>query len=186
MASHWQPLATIAAPLIAFFVGFAFNRWLEKRPKLILYMPHSAAVKVDPPDGHLFVAHTHSVVVKNVGRATANSVRLTHVRLPESFSVYPSVEYNIVKLADGGAEIVFPKLVPKQELTVTYLYFPPLFANQIHAGCRSDETLAEIVEGHWLPQPSIWLKILVGTLMALGLLSVISLVIYSLATAVAP
>ena len=186
MASNWQPLATIAAPLIAFFVGFAFNRWLEKKPKIIVYLPHSAAVKVTPPDGVPFVAHTHSVVVKNAGRATANNVRLTHTRLPESFTVFPSVEYSVVSLPTGGSDIVFPKLVPEQELTITYLYFPPLYVHQIHAGCRSDEGFAEIVQGSWLPDHPLWLKLLVGALMGLGFISVIALVVYSLVTAVAP
>jgi len=180
---NWQPIATIAAPIIAFFVGFTFNRWLEKRPKLLSFMPHATAVQVNPPDGQPFMAHTHSVVIRNAGKAPANNVRLGHTTLPANFSVYPSVEYSTIQLPSGGTDLVFPKLVPGQQLTVTYLYFPPLTAAQVNTGCRSDEGFAKIISILWLPQQPLWRRAVAFGLMTAGVVGVLSLVVYSLYTA---
>lgn len=183
---NWQPFATIAAPIIAFFVGFAVNRWLEKRPKLLSFMPHAAAVQINPPNGAPFTANTHSVVVRNAGKAAANNVRLSHATLPVNFTVYPSIEYTTVHLPGGGTDLVFPKLVPGQQVTVTYLYFPPLFVADINTGCRSDEGFAKIISILWAPQQPLWQRAIAFGLMAAGVLGVLGLVAYSVRAAVYP
>ena len=177
---NWQPVATISAPIIAFFVGFAVNRWLEKKPKLLSFMPHSAAVQVNPPNGASFMANTHSIVIRNAGKAAANNVRLGHLMLPENFTVFPSIEYSTVNLPSGGTDIVFPKLVPGQQVTVTYLYFPPLYVGGVNTGCRSDEGFAKIISILWAPQQPLWQRALAVGLMVAGFLGVVGLVGYSL------
>ena len=42
--------------------------------------------------------------------------------------------YNVVRDANSQCgEIVFPLLVPGEEVAITYLYFPPLMAGQIRS-----------------------------------------------------
>jgi hypothetical protein len=183
---NWQPVATIAAPIIAFFVGFAFNRWLERRPRLLYFMPHAAAVQINPPNGPPFMAHTHSIVIRNAGKASANNVRLSHASLPANFTVFPSIGYSIVQLPGGGTDLVFPKIVPGQQLTITYLYFPPLVANQINTGCLSDEGFAKVITILWSPQLPLWQRAIAVGLMAAGLIGMLGLVAYSVYSAIHP
>jgi hypothetical protein len=175
---NWQPVATISAPIIAFFIGFAVNRWLEKRPKLLSFRSHANAVQVNPPSGAPFRVHTHSVVVRNAGRASASNVRLAHEVLPSNFSVYPSVEYSVVELPGGGADIVFPKLVPGEQVSVTYLYYPPTLADHVNTGCRSDEGFAKIVTVLWFPQRPLWQRATALVLMSAGVVGILSVVYF--------
>ena len=78
---------------------------------------------------------THSVVLRNSGRRPATNVRLAHPYLPD-FNVFPSVGYRVENLPGGGREIVMPTLVPNEQVTISYLYFPPPLAcslTPIHA-----------------------------------------------------
>jgi len=84
---NWEIAATIAAPVVALFVGAALDRKLERKPRLISFLSHATAVRVNPPEGPPFNINSHSVVVRNVGRLSATNVRLGHNHLPTDFSV---------------------------------------------------------------------------------------------------
>ncbi len=158
MSVDWTVFATYAAPVLALFVGAALDRYLERRPKLLSYIAHSSAVKVQPPTGEAFQVHTHSVVVRNAGRRSATNVRLGHNFLPPSFSVYPSVPYDVTDLPGDGKELIFPALVPGEQVTVAYLYYPPLLWSAIHSYTKSDEGFAKIVNVLPTPLPAPWLR----------------------------
>lgn len=165
---NWQPIATIAAPILAFFVGVFVNRRLERSPKVVSFMSNATAVQVHPPNGQPFMVHTHSVVVRNAGRGAANNIRLSHALLPPDFSVYPSVDYTVSQLPSGGTDIVFPNLVPGEQVSVTYLYYPPTLFSHVNTHVKSDEGFAKIVTILWEPQPPKWLRRVSVTLMAFG------------------
>ena len=65
MVIQWSIVATIAAPIIALFVGAALNRAVERRPRLVTYLGHVSAHRVEGEGGAPFDVFTHSVVLKN-------------------------------------------------------------------------------------------------------------------------
>ena len=48
-------------------------------------------------------------------------------------------------LPGGGQEILFPSLVPNEQITVSYLYLPPVTWDQINLGVKSDEGFAKVI-----------------------------------------
>ena len=124
MGIDWGMVATIASPLVALVVGFVLTRTLN-RPVVTTYLGHTSAHRADAvAGGQRFDVFTHSLVIQNTGWRSASNVKLAHSKLP-SFSVYPDVEYRVSDLPGGGQEILFPSLVPNEQVTVSYLYIPP-------------------------------------------------------------
>src|SRR5206468_3645193 len=125
MMIDWNAVATVAAPVVALFAGVWVNRKFENRPILISYFGHISAFHSTPPDRQAIHVHTHAVVLRNTGRRSATNVRLHHNVLPD-FTIWPSIAHRTEALPDGTQDIVIPVLVPGEEITVSYLYFPPL------------------------------------------------------------
>ena len=140
----WGAVATIAAPLIALVAGAFLNRAIESRPRLVSYLGHVSAHHLTPAGGTPYDVFTHSLVLRNTGRRPANNVRLAHGTLP-NFDVYPDVHYNVQDLPGGGKEIVFPRLTPGEQLTVSYLYFPPVTWDRVNGIIKSDEGFAKVI-----------------------------------------
>jgi uncharacterized repeat protein (TIGR01451 family) len=137
----------------------------------------------------MFNVHTHTVVVRNSGKAAATNVRLSHATLPQDFSVFPSVPFTVEHLQNGSADIVFPKLVSYEQVSIIYIYYPPLLFSQINTSCKSDEGFAKIVNVLWNPQPPAWRRYLSATLIAIGVVAIfvalVRLAAYSWGLAVA-
>jgi hypothetical protein len=135
-------VASLAAPLFA----FAINEQL--RPKLIAWYVHSSAVPVQrpPEQGGLLTVHSHAVVVRNSGRRTATNVTLGHYYLPLSFGIFPAFRHTVIPPGGGkDAEIIFPTVVPGGQVTITYLYFPPLVWNGVNSYIRSSEGMGRFL-----------------------------------------
>jgi hypothetical protein len=175
MKINWDLVVKIIVPLGTLVLGKYFDRWLSRRPKLISYLGHTSAFNVHstPP----VTIHTHAIVVRNAGRATANQVRIGHHVLPENIQLSPPVPHTIERIEGGGAEIVIPKLVPGEQVTVSYLYFPPLLWSQIHSYTKSDEGFAKILNVLPTPQLPKWLVSTLWTLIFIGVVSLIYLLI---------
>jgi hypothetical protein len=75
----------------------------------------------------------------------------------------------------GGAEIVIPKLVPSEQVSISYLYFPPLLWSQIHAYTKSDEGFAKIINVLPTPQLPKWIANLIWLLVFIGVVSLLYL-----------
>jgi hypothetical protein len=172
MTVDWHLFARFAAPIAAVFIGAALSRWWERRPRLISYLAHAIAVPVRPPEGEQFQVNTHSIVVRNAGKRAATNVRLGHHVLP-NFSVYPSVHYSVVDLPGGGKELLFPALVPGEQITVAYLYSPPVFWQHVNSHTKSDEGFAKIVTALPTPMPSPKVRVAAVALMAAGTATVL-------------
>lgn len=103
---------------------------------------------VTPPPGQIAQVNTHTIVVKNTGKKTANNVRIGHYVLPPSHQVFPPVSYEVVNAPtpNTAAEIVIPNtLVPDEQVSITYLYFPPVTWDHINSYAKSDECMAKII-----------------------------------------
>jgi len=179
---NWVVLATIVGPLSAAIIAVILDRWLERRPKLISWLGHASAVRMPPQQGQTqpYDIYTHAVVVWNAGRKAATNVRLGHYHLP-NFSVFPSVVYRVENPPGGGAEIIFPTLVSKEQVTITYLYFPPITYDKINSYTKSDEGMARVVRVLPAPVQPMWLygtataALVVGAVTTLYLLILLAL-----------
>lgn len=94
---------------------------------------------------------------------------MTHAYLPDEFNINPSIPYSVEKLPDGQKDILIPSLVSKQQITVSYLYYPPTTVNQIHAGIRCDQGIATPVEMEVSEKMPKWTIIVAGILAVIGL-----------------
>ena len=158
MSIDAETIAKAAAPLFTLVFGVILKHYTQARAKLVSFIGHVSSFTLQ--DGSHTVVHTHSVVVRNAGRKAAHNVRLSHTVLPQNVMIYPQIQYRIEGNPEGASEIVIPVLVPKEQVTISYLYFPPLTWNQINAGTKSDEGFAKILNVIPMPQPRkaiIWI-----------------------------
>ena len=177
MAIDWNVVATISAPILALFVGVWVNRRFENRPVLISYFGHVASFIRNPEGGNPFHVNTHTVVLRNTGRRNATNVRLHHINLPD-FNIWPSIVFYVDQLPDGSKDIVIPNIVPNEEITISYLYFPPLTFAQVNAGIKSDQGFAHQIKVLLQRQFPGWLNIIATILMLIGLVTVIYFLYY--------
>lgn len=136
---------------------------------------HTSAFSVrgNPP----VPVHTHAIVVRNAGRATANQVRIGHHFLPENFQIHPPVPHTVERAPNGSGEIIIPKMVSAEQVTISYLYFPPLLWSQIHAYTKSDKGFAKILTVLPTPQFPKWVSSLLWALIFVGVVSLLYLVV---------
>ena len=172
MTIQWNIVATIAAPIIALFIGAALNRAIERRPRLVTYLGHVSAHRVEREGGTPFDVFTHSVVLKNAGGSSAHNVRLTHSVLP-TFGVHPSIAYKTEMHPSGEIDIVIPVLVPRQEITISYLYYPPTTWDKINGSVKSDEGLAKFLTVLPAIKYPTWLNAVAVGLMLVGIVALL-------------
>lgn len=174
MKIDWMVVATVAAPVLTLFIGAALDRLIERRPRLIAYFAHASAFRVAGQNP--VQVHTHGIVIRNVGRQSAQDVRVRHHLLPD-FNVFPDIEHHVQELPDGGREIVFPMLVPNEQVSISYLYLPPVVFNQIHAGIRHSQGFAKEVTALPTPQYPAWVLRVLRVLIVLGTIAALYLLI---------
>lgn len=173
MALDFQLVGTILGALLSAVVGAVATRALEKRSKLIAYYGHRASVGLPPNPGDSpttprpFV-NMHAVVIRNVGRKAATNVRVSHWFLPDSFSVFPSAQHFVEEVRDNGKDIVFPVLVPGQQVTINYVYGPNVTWDRVNSGVRSDDGLAQVVPVLLSRQYPRWVNVTALALMVSG------------------
>jgi hypothetical protein len=166
MQIDWSVFAAFAAPIIALLAGAALSRLLERRPKLIAYFTHATAFTIRGQN--MVQLHTHGIVIRNAGKKPATDIRVRHNYLPVDYNVFPDVEYHVQNLPGGGAELVFPTLVPNEQVSISYLYFPPVVYSQIHAGIRHSDGFATEVTALPTQLYSAWIIRSLWVLLALG------------------
>jgi hypothetical protein len=82
--------------------------------------------------------------------------------------VYPSIQHSVEPLPHGGAELVFPSLIPKEEVTVSYLYFPPDLWSNINTHLKCDQGFVRTVDVLPTPRPPRWLLNIIWFLIISG------------------
>lgn len=149
MFINWTIAAPIAGAIFCTVLGALLQRALVRRPKLITYFGHASVFRLASTGQ---VIHTHAVIVKNTGGQPAKNVRFGHHYLPANFEIFPKIPHTVENQTPGGSgDIVLPVLRPQEQVTISYLYFPPLLYSQIHSGVGSDEGFARPL--HVLPTP---------------------------------
>ena len=168
----WQLLATIATPLIALFVGVWLNRRIEKRPILLTHWGHVSSFRLQVPEGADNYVNTHSVVIRNEGKRSATNVRLSHTILPD-FNIWPAVQFTVEQVPNSGRDIVIPQIVPGEQLTISYLYFPPVTYDQVNSGVKHDEGFATPISVLLQRQYPRWFNNSAAILVVTGLAAIV-------------
>jgi hypothetical protein len=171
MAINWILIKDIAVPLVALVLGKFLDSWLLKKPKLISYLGHVSTFTLR--DERKTIVNTHAVVIRNTGRMSATNLRVGHHFLPENYKIIPNVSHTVEKNEAGGGEIIIPKLVAGEQVTISYLYFPPLTYAQINSYTKSDEGLAKVLTVIPTPQFPKWLINLLRFLVFVGVVAII-------------
>jgi hypothetical protein len=169
MHIDWAVFATLAAPILALLVGAALNHFIENRPKVVSYLGHVSGILLNR-NNQPFQVNSHSVVLRNAGRRTAKNVRLGHVVLPD-FQVSPDIQHTVNSLPGGSKEILFPQLVPQKQVTITYLYFPPLTWNQVNTHVESDDGPVKILNVLPTVQMPRWQVVVIWSLIGYGVIA---------------
>ena len=171
MDINWPVFATIAAPILALFIGAALNRIVERKPRIIYYLGQVSTFRLSTPQQ--FVLFTHSIVVVNNGKKSAKGVRIGHNVLPDNFNIYPSVNYEIETLPSGEKDIKIPTMVPGEQITISYLYFPPLTLDRINSSIKHDDGFAKRLYVLPTPQFPKWMIRILQFFVWLGVIAFI-------------
>lgn len=131
MQIDWGLVAIIAGPVLALLVGAVLSRIFEKRPRLVAYLGHVSAHRLNANDGNFTNIYAHSLVIRNMGKTATKNVRFSHNYLPD-YNLLPYTAHKIVDITGDGKEIVIPSLVSGKQVTISYLYFPPITWDQIN------------------------------------------------------
>ena len=168
----WQLFATATAPILTLFIGIWVNRRFENRPVLLSHWGHVSSFNYQKENGDTWIVNTHSVVIRNVGRRAATNVRLSHTFLPD-FNIWPLVEYQLKEVLNSGQDIVIPTVVPNEQLSISYLYFPPVTYANVNAGVKCDEGFATQIPVLLQRQYPGWFNYAVAALIIVGMAALV-------------
>jgi len=166
MDINWTILTPVIVATIAALVTLSVERIFERKARLISYFGHTSSFQLR--QAPQTVINLHSVVIRNAGRKPATDIRLAHYTLPDNFDIFPQTQHSV-----AGTEIVIPRLVPGEQVTVSYLYYPPLTYTQINAGIKHSEGFAKGMYVLPTPQPGKSVVRLATVLMLAGTIAII-------------
>lgn len=165
----WDLVFKVINGVATLFIAGYVTDFHNSRKKLISHYGHVGVFKLKTEEN----VYTHSVIVSNIGYKPIENVKIGHNFLPENIDIYPPVEYSI---SNNGKEILIPKLVGKEQITISYLYFPPITYKEINAYIKSDSGFAKEIDTILLPKVSKWKIRVVCFLMMMGCASIIYLI----------
>lgn len=166
MLVDWDLVLKLAGPMIGALVGAGAKHLFDSRPRVVAFLGHASGIRLHREEGDLQVG-THSVVLRNAGNKTAKNIRIGHTVLPD-FQVLPDIQYTVETLPGGIKEIRFDHLIPKKQITVTYLYFAPLTWDQVNTHLETEDgpvRILRVLPTIQLSKPvlaSFWVLIGVG------------------------
>jgi hypothetical protein len=161
-------ITKIIVGVVLIIASIFLKRLLERGARLIVYMSQVGEFHLQPQGA----VHTHAVVINNAGRLPAQNVHVPHRMLLNAnnihVSTYPAIHYEIKPLKNNTEEIFFPTMPAKFQVTIFYLYFPPILFNQIHAPIYFDQGTAR--EIRVMPQQQFprWVLFMLWGLVIIG------------------
>jgi len=158
---------------ITILAGFILYKIQTKKPKLVSYLTNIASFFLPGPPP--LTVGTHTITIQNNGRGAAEDIEVCHSQLP-FFNVFPDTRYEVEDTPQGSKIIKFERLLPKQMITISYLYintpnstvYLPLYA-------RSKEMNAKIIRTFHSPIYPKKLQYAVGILLLLGSIFLLNL-----------
>ena len=137
-----EQILLLSTGFIPPIISFLLLRFASSRPKLIPYVGYVSDFSLN--DGSLKV-YTHGIVIKNTGSEPALNVKIGHYFLPDHIKMYPPIDYKTNKTKNGTEEIQIERIAPDEEISISYLYFPPVTYDKIHAYVLSDDGSYDII-----------------------------------------
>jgi hypothetical protein len=172
-------LTSIGDKVLGGLIGWFF----ERHTRVVVFYGHVGAFRLQPQQQpglaqqqQPVVVHTHTVVIRNAGRVAAHNVRVPHRGPLGAANIHVSIEphlaHTIQLLPNGTDEILFPALPAQFQITISYLYFPPIVFSQINAPIYSDEGLARVI--NVLPQQQLprWMLVAFWALFLIGAVAI--------------
>lgn len=159
----FEAVIKLLSPMLVALIGAIAKNYFEGKPKLITFLVHSVAHPMphDPTTGQVpGDVHTHTIVVMNTGKKTAHNVRIDHPYFPLSYVLTPPKNHMVTHGQGTSAEICIPVLVPNEQISISYLYFPPVTWSQISGWVKCDEGMAkaiQVIPSTPPPKPVLWL-----------------------------
>lgn len=152
----WLKIISVVVTILIAYFG------RQRRPRVEAFLVHVAAhpVPYDQPNQQAvqgqtlpqqqgvpayFQVNSHTLIVRNLGAEPARNVHISHSVLPVSINVWPTRAYQKNAFQPAGGELVFETLSPKEQVTIAYLYYPPLTYSDINTVVRSDDGLVQIL-----------------------------------------
>ncbi|MFB9244839.1 hypothetical protein IV454_14535 [Massilia antarctica] len=149
MNMDFEVVARLLAPTVSALLSGIIKRALDARASLTEHIGHVSTFELN--DDIKTKVFTHSLFLKNRGRKTVENVRVVHNVLPQNIFIHPPVEYSTNARTN---EIIIPRLVPKESITISYLYYPPLTCGHVHLHVKSDVGFAKSLEVVEIVRPS--------------------------------
>lgn len=153
-------IATIATPFLVLLAKLL----LERRPNVVAYYSNIAAFRMT--EG---VINSHTVVLRNNGRQAAEGIRLAHPVLTNDVRIdlQPDVEHTVDREAKT---ISIPRLRPKEQVQVAYMYPGNFTFNQISGQISHNDALVKLIQVVPTRQFPRWWNIWVTVLFVVGLM----------------
>jgi hypothetical protein len=132
----WELLLKALAPVVSLVTLMVAE---SKRSKLFVWLVHGSTHPLPNNAGSI---HTHAIIIANTGRKSATNIRIHHHNMPPSINMHPPVPYT-TQAYTGGTSINIDRIVPHQQIQISYLYAPPLIWRDIGAIVSSDDGYAK-------------------------------------------
>lgn len=183
----------IASTLITVILTFVIRKFLEKRSPLIFSYLTTTTGKIALPKAEnpcSVPINTHTLIISNPYNHLIKDVHVINYLPPQLITegiksiadiitLFPVIDYEIKKSQNVGSveEIIFPKLLPKQSIIITYMYNITVNFKEFNISATSDEGIAKLVP--YVPQQIFpkWLSILLWVLIGIGSIVTINFII---------
>jgi len=171
--SQWLGIDLDTWLKVASLLGAVLVWLLERRrkPRLQAFFTHGAAHQVPVPQGQPVHLNTHTLLVRNAGHAPATNVRITHafVAAHTAIQVWPQIPYTTSPNPPHGTEMLFERLRPNEQLSISYLYPGGTTYDQFGTMVRFDDGFADFYPIHHARLVPRWMRLIVYYLLFAGL-----------------
>lgn len=146
MSLTTDQIIQIVSPILTLIASAIITQYAERKSKLISYIGHISNFNITGqdknPDTKVF---THSVIIRNAGKKTAKDIKIGHHYLPLHIDFLPQARHKIER-EQNPPEIIIDSLVPKEQITISYLYVDPYRVDDIHSYIKSDDGFAKEIK----------------------------------------
>lgn len=114
----FKPLATL---VVTIFAGYLL-RWTRTKANLQFNTLHQFAFDLPMQgDDPILMVFTRSILIENVGRATATNIEVVHHRRPQNLKIFPPVDWSDTEGQENHHFLRIPRLPGKSAVTIEIL-----------------------------------------------------------------
>jgi len=168
--------SSIITGAISFISALVLYKIGEKKSRLVYYVSNMSRFEIKPPGASSFKLFSHSLTIRNNGKAKAERVEISHSYFPENYDMVPQRPHEIRPFQNTKI-LYFDYLSSKESVTISYLYPAPIIPEQCYNYIKSQDGYAKKIEIVGSPRiPKIISIILMG-LVVLGFITFIALLV---------